>query len=870
MMPKPLKKILTRQAIFIAMIPFVFLTLIALVWLLPQFMANIESHQIHLAKITALKTENYLVRSMSILQGVSNFIDMSSKDSNYQDIVGSQMKTSESLKAIYVIGPQGKVKAVSLKNGKANQEKELIGLDFSESAIFKESIKQNKPIWSDSFLSVIGGGLSVALAIPGNRDVVMGEIDLGLLTEYLKQIATTKDQLIMVLDRRGQVIADDNGHFTAQQLNLNHLLIVKKGLNQTKPLIDDFKLDGKWMTGCIVKSEFANWSVMVAEPKSVANRPVWTAVILFSMLLLGSIIVAVFIMMTQAIKMSNKFAGFAKSAGKISTGDQFIDWPDFNILEFKELADDIQRMADTIQERERYNRIVFSDSPIPLLIIDARTAQCVDGNESALRILGVASQEKLARKSIFDFSASIQQDGTDSQLAGKEYAKEALEKGSSHFEWVFEGLPNGKLYGEINLASFHSSEKTLIQMSINDITGRKIEEARREKLEDQLRQSQKMESIGTLAGGIAHDFNNILFPVMGFTEMLLEDLSKDDKFSKPLNEILKGCLRAKDLVQQILTFSRQTDKEYKPIRIDLILNEILKLTRSTLPSTIEIQKDILPGTGMVVADPTQIHQIIMNLCTNAFHAMEEQGGILKIRLEAVQFSADTLPSPELIPGWYICLTISDSGIGIDSETLENIFDPYFTTKGKGKGTGLGLSVVHGIVKNYGGKILVESEKFKGTTIKVYLPRASSGQTILIEEASKTDLSGTGHILLVDDERQITIMIEGMIGRLGYQVTSKNSSPDALKIFCESPDSFDLIITDMTMPILTGDLLVKEIKKIRPDMPVILVTGYSDKINQENPIDINVDQILMKPVLKNDLAKAILDAMAKHSKKKSTP
>jgi len=569
-------------------------------------------------------------------------------------------------------------------------------------------------------------------------------------------------------------------------------------------------------------------------------------------------------MMTQAIKLSNKFAGIAKYAGQISTGNPRVERPDFDIIEFKKLADDIQAMANTIQERERYSHIIFSNSPNPLLIIDADSAECIEGNESALHLLGIASHEKLMGKSIFDFSASIQHNGVESQLAAKQYSREALKNGSSHFEWKFEGLPNGIVFSEIKLSSFVYSKKTLMQMSIHDISRRKSEEARREKLEDQLRQAQKMESIGTLAGGIAHDFNNILFPVMGFTEMLLEDLSQDSRFRMPLNEILKGCIRAKDLVEQILTFSRQTEKVYKPVRVDLILKEIIKLTRATLPSTIEIQKQINPNTGMVLADPTQIHQIIMNLCTNAFHAMEDQGGILKISLEDLEPSAETLSSLQLIPGQYICLTISDSGIGIDPEIVDNIFDPYFTTKGKGKGTGLGLSVVHGIVQNYGGKIFVGSGDIKGTTVKVYLPMVSSEKTEFLEEDSKTDLTGSGHILLVDDEIQITMMIENMIGRLGYRVTTKNSSVDALKLFSESPESFDLVITDMTMPVLTGDILVKEIKKIRPDLPSIMVTGFSEKINQENPVEMDVDQILMKPVLKNDLANAILDAMSNHS------
>ncbi len=859
---RPLRKILSTQTIAIALLPFILLILPGLVWFLPKFVANIETRHIHLSTIIASKTENHLIRSMTTLQGISNYIQADKQDlSNHQRFLSSQIKTSGSLKAIYIIDPNGKVNGVALSSGNRDQENDLMALDLSGNLLFKKVIQQQKPVWSDTFLSVVGGGISVAFAIPGDTNIVMGEIDLGLLTQYLKKISTTREQMIMVLDKRGQVIADQKGLFTAQQLNLSHIPLIKNGLTQTAPVLGDFKLNGKLMTGCLVKASMIDWFVLIAIPSKIARRPIWTTGILLSVILFATILFGIILALVLARRLSFRFEALAKHAKKITRDDKTGDWPSFNITEFKSLASDIQNMANAIQQREDYNRVLFADSPVPLLVIQPDSAKCVDGNRAALRILAMDSHTLLGEKTIFDLSPPFQEDGSDSRSALQNHISNALEKGFTNFEWQFKKEP-GIWYGDLSLSNFYHGRTRLLQISIMDITLRKHEEKKRKKLEEQLRQAQKMESIGTLAGGIAHDFNNILFPVMGYAEMVLDDLPEASPLRLPLQEVLKGSLRAKDLVEQILMFSRQTHKENKPLKLHLILKEVLKLSRATLPTTIEIRQKIIQGTGMVLADPTQIHQIVMNLITNAFHAMEEDGGILTVELNEVQFFSDSLPSPHLAPGWYVCLIVSDTGIGINSKTLEIIFDPYFTTKGKGKGTGLGLAVVHGIVKSYQGEIIVESKTGQGSTFKVYLPRILSEDRSPTGLEPKKNLNGSGHILLIDDEKPICVMIEQMLERLGYRVTSHHKSPDALKAFLAAPDNFDLVITDMTMPDMTGDALAKAIKKTRPKMPIILCSGYSKKINQGETDQIQVDHILMKPVLKNNLAKAILMVLEK--------
>ncbi len=383
-----------------------------------------------------------------------------------------------------------------------------------------------------------------------------------------------------------------------------------------------------------------------------------------------------------------------------------------------------------------------------------------------------------------------------------------------------------------------------------DITDRK-------RMEKQLQQVQKMQAIGTMAGGIAHDFNNILYPIIGFTEMMRDDAPEGSDLKANIDEVLTASFRARDLVQQILTFSHQDEKELKPLKIQIIIREVLKLMRSSLPSTIAIDTHIDKDCGMVLADSTHIHQIAMNLMTNAFHAMEEDGGTMGITLSEVNITVEDINSFVLSPGTFICFSVSDTGHGIEKHILDRIFEPYFTTKDQGKGTGLGLSVVHGIVKSYKGDIRVYSEPRKGTEFKVYLPTiVSKREEVRLSAGHFPVQGGDEHILLVDDEEQILKMGKQMLERLGYRVTSQTSSLEALKAFRSSSDRFDLVITDMTMPNMTGERLAFELKNIRKKIPVILCTGFSEKMSKGKADAMGIDGFLMKPIVKSELSQKI--------------
>jgi PAS domain S-box-containing protein len=395
-----------------------------------------------------------------------------------------------------------------------------------------------------------------------------------------------------------------------------------------------------------------------------------------------------------------------------------------------------------------------------------------------------------------------------------------------------------------------------------DITEIKAMEKERQHTEAQLRQAQKMEAIGTLAGGIAHDFNNILSAILGYSELALDDALHGRASANYIREILKAGGRARDLVFQILTFSRQTETEAKPITVRPIVKEALKLLRASLPSTIAIAGNT-HCNAIVEADPIQIHQVIMNLCTNAGHAMRPTGGTLEVNLTKEALSGNpTDQQPAALPGEYLKIAVSDTGPGIDKEILDRIFDPYFTTKQKGEGTGMGLAVVQGIVQNCNGFVTVDTRPGRGACFNVYLP------IIRMDEPVQTKITvavpgGHEHILFVDDEPPLADLSKQILERMGYRVTIKTSSLEALELFKDNPNAFDLVISDMTMPHMTGDVLTRRLREVRPRIPVIICTGYSEKVTQEMIDMLNIRALIMKPIIRDELLLTVRRVIDEH-------
>ena len=507
-------------------------------------------------------------------------------------------------------------------------------------------------------------------------------------------------------------------------------------------------------------------------------------------------------------------------------------------------ADEALRLSE-----EKFSK-AFQASPVWVTITTVREGRFLEVNDTFTKISGFRREEAVGRTSFdLEFWLDPKRDREQAiQLLRKQGYFRNLE-----MKMRFKDGKDHIMLWSADTISFEG-EECLINV-LTDITETKIIQEEKASLESQLQQAQKMEAIGTLAGGIAHDFNNILSAIIGYTELSLTEAEKESVLYENLQEIFQASGRAKNLVKQILTFSRQAEQERKPVKVKLICKEAIKFLRASIPTSIKIRQNI-GSDSLVIADPTQIHQVLMNLCTNAGHAMEEKGGVLEIKLTDVELSADLLAKfPELNPGSYLELTVSDTGHGIPANIIDRIFDPFFTTKEQGEGTGMGLSVVHGIVGSCGGAIAASSEPGKGSTFNIYLPIVERDNIQpSINENSIAD--GTERILFVDDESALTNLGKRMLESLGYKVTTRASSIEALELFKAKPDSFDLVITDMTMPNMKGDKLASELIRIRPDIPVIICSGYSAEINPQQAAAMGIRAFVTKPVLKKDIAEAI--------------
>jgi PAS domain S-box-containing protein len=512
---------------------------------------------------------------------------------------------------------------------------------------------------------------------------------------------------------------------------------------------------------------------------------------------------------------------------------------------------------EALKESEKQFRELFN-SITDLIYTQDMEGRFISANPAIQRLFGYDMDEFIGH-SAADFMKPERQSGFAS-LYLEVIKKQGVHEGiSCYFKKNKE-----KIYIESrsSLVKPDDGGESYISGIGRDVTEKVLSKKKVAQLQKQVAQAQKMESIGTLAGGIAHDFNNILSPIIGNAELILMDTPDDSHSIGNLKAILTSALRAKGLVKQILTFARQGSSELMLMKMQPIVKEALKLIRSTIPTTIETIQDISPDCGVIKADPTQIHQIIMNLTTNAYHAMEETGGELRVSLKEMEFGTLDLINPNMAPGVYVCLTVADTGKGMDKNLTDKIFDPFFTTKAIGKGTGMGLSVVHGIVISMGGTIHAYSEPGKGTQFHVYLPLADAVKEQQATNVEAPIQGGTEHILLVDDEEAICQMEKQTLEHLGYHITSRTSSLEALAAFRTSPDKFDLIITDMAMPNMSGDKLSVELIKIRPDIPILLCTGFSENMSKEKAASLGIKGFLLKPIVMKDLAQKIREVLDK--------
>ncbi len=514
-----------------------------------------------------------------------------------------------------------------------------------------------------------------------------------------------------------------------------------------------------------------------------------------------------------------------------------------------------KKAEEALQESEKRFRKYFELGLIGM-VITSPEKKFIEYNDTLCNMLGY-SRKELAQ---LTWDTLTHPDDLEADLAQFKKVLAGEIEGYS-LEKRFIRKDGGILYSEISINNMRKTDGSVdyIVALVNDLTERMQADQEKEKLESQLRQAHKREAIGTMAGGIAHDFNNILAAIIGYTEIALSDTPIESPAKFDIEQVLKASYRAKDLIKHILTFSRMPglSEEYAQISLSPILKEVFKFQRSVIPTTIEFKTDIDKNCGLTKGDPTQIHQIIMNLCTNASHAMEENGGILGISLQKTKLSSRDLKSEENPqPGVYIQLSISDTGTGLTPELIEKIFDPYFTTKEVGKGSGMGLALVQGIIKRHGGFVKVNSKIGKGSTFNVFFPQIE--EDIATERTSEEEEIPTGseEILFVDDEEMLVDIGKKLLERLGYTVTTETNSSKAIQLFKSDPTLFDLVITDQAMPKVSGAELAKQLLQIKPDIPIILCTGHSNLVDEAKAQKIGIREYAMKPLNKRAIARLI--------------
>jgi len=840
---KSLRHTLSWYFAIAAFLPVILITGLVLYQFIRYELNDLSNKNLLIARAASGQVEVFLREPVTVLQNIRNRLltNPGQTSTDIKSILKNHVRHSNLLESVYVLDENGIVESVGLKPGKERFEQDYIGISLAHKDFYIQSRHSQEPTWSDTFLSLISGKMSLALCLAVDKRVLVGNFNLDLLSSFITQITPEKGLIITIVDRGGAIVAQSGSSVVGRQLKVNHIELFRMGL-AGKEATRRYRFDDADYYGSVSGIPGPGWAAAVSQKSTDLYAPFTLIAIYIAIGTLGIVVLAILFGVISSRKLSQPLTEFSQQTKIVARGkyDTKIDDPGY--LEVMDLADSFHSMVINIQDREqrlkdseqRY-RMLFERSNDGIYVIDRHTGQYLDANEAGLRLTG-RSLIELKELTTFDVTPDGAKDRLDTM---------AISNRTENFGQVRYHRPDGSTRIAL-VTTLPVDRETIIGMA-RDITDELA-------LEDQLRQGQKMEAIGTLAGGIAHDFNNILAAILGYSELILGELPPDDSNRNKVEAIHSSGERARDLVAQILAFSRKDEQVRAPVELNLLIKDALMLPRPAIPTTIEIQT-VITSKCQVMGDPTRLHQIIMNLCTNAYQAMFKTGGTLKITLSTTHLSGSDALLAQLPEGGYSKLVITDTGIGIPAENIERIFDPYFTTKEVGKGTGLGLAAIHGIVQSHEGNILVESEVEKGTRFIVYLPL--TGDSCRIENGPESEMiGGQERILMVDDEQDILNIQKAILEKIGYDVTAESDGENALALFASQPDAFDLIVADMTMPHMSGDKLAADLLEIRPDIPIILCTGYSELMNEEKAAAMGVKGFLTKPVSVRDFAKVV--------------
>ncbi len=863
---KSLKFFLLIRFVLAVLIPSLCIGLFSYAYLYSTITQNLHDKNELLARTLVSEMHEFFHDPMTLLELTQVYLETTGLNEQHKnDFLDRLTASNNNFEFLYFLDKNKKIKLVGVPQYLLNLKDQYIGMDLSGLDTFIENKHFHDFKWSNTFLSPVSGKKSLLLQLSIGENFLIGSLSIDHIFETLKKVAEKNIDTIFITDTNGNLIYHPEEKLVREQQNFSNITPVKNAL-QGNFGTHTYSINGSNFISSTALMKETGWHITVVQLEEVAYQTLTRVKQLFLTGLLFSTLIIAFLALRFAKNVLHPLQHLQGNITLVADGHYEIQLPQQEYNEIEDLALVFRSMTKEIQEREiqlqineeKYKKIF--NSPSEAIFIHGPDGIITEYNQAVLDMYGYNIDE-IDKMSIGDFSAG---EYPYTQQEAEKLVTMVLHRGPQVFQWHAK-RKNGELFWvEVALNATEINKQQCILAVVRDITEKKSAEAEKKKMSEQLRQAQKMEAIGTLAGGIAHDFNNILTPVIGYAELVLLSLPQDSELRECQQELLNAGNRAKDLVKQILAFSRQMDHEKIPLKMQIIVKEALKLLRASLPSTIEIKRYIDDHTGSVLADPTQIHQLTMNLCTNAFHAMETTGGILGVSINRAEIAIDEVQTGRLLPpGKYITLEVSDTGSGMSKEVQERIFEPYFTTKEKGRGTGLGLSVVHGIVHSHEGFIFVYSEKERGTTFKLYLPEINAihqEEQVSSHENQLQPFHGKEQILLVDDEKQIVMVEKKILEYLGYSVNFYTDSTLARDEFLKRPEKYDLVITDMTMPKLTGLQLADEIFVVRPDIPVILCTGFSELIDAEIAKEAGIREYITKPISNLTFAKSIRRAL----------
>jgi len=855
-----------------------------------------------LAKSTAKQVSSYLRDPLIALRQVSALVlsnDYSNlKINNLLDIVVNE---SDLLESIYILDNSKAITHIGLRGTRENVVENYIGLDFSNMNIFRNIEYLQGEFWSQSFFSPIAGKKSLAIILPvEDSRYIIGLFDISQLHAVIKEHSNQQDSDIIVLDDSGKPVFHPDLNIVKEQHNFSQIQPFQEAMLGNFGTYNFSLFNEEYISSSAIIVE-TKWLVMVVQPLYLAGSSTRKMAKYFVLAVFIAGVIVTTISYYQLRKLTLPLKTLQENIQAVAKGDYEEERvARLPYAEFENVAEHFRQMARAIERREQLLEINEERLVALLEIHNLKHLSEEDLLKFALEKAVSLTKSKVGSLHILDRTESHVD-----QIMWSERAEEFFRDNDISISEIEEaGLwsdtiskrkriikNNGENRGGTSVSDaastlgrqlsvpiidaekivavvavlhkdndYDNTDARQLSLYFNhtwDILQQKNSDRDKARLSEQLAQAQKLEAIGTLAGGIAHDFNNVLMVIIGNTEVAKDSVDTNpEKVKKDLDEIFKASLRARDLVNQVLAFSRNTPEGLKPLDIKPIVKEAVKLLRSSIPANIEIRQNIVSESKPVVSEPGQINQLIMNLCTNAYRAMEGvEKGQLEIVLHPERLMNDLYDRGKMVAasGEYMLLSVKDNGKGIPAEMIHRIFEPYFTTREKERGTGLGLAVVHGIIKSLKGAVVVESEVGVGTEIKLYLPVTEVDSNSEDHVIAGSLPGGNERICYVDDDEAVALVNSRILENLGYAVTTFTSSRLAYETVAEDPGAFDLVMTDMAMPELTGDVLAEKILSINGDLPIILCTGYSERIDERKAAEIGIRELVLKPLTKLDLA-----------------